>query len=132
MSTLLEFLVDNPIDNLTEEVIVSQRLSKFPFKIKAMNGPEFAEYQKMATKIGKRNKIEFNQQLFNELVILNNTIEPNFKEAEMIKKAGCNTPEQFLYTRLLAGEIAELAKKISALSGFETEFNELVDEAKNS
>ena len=31
MGTLLEFLIDNPVDDVTEEVIVSKRLEKFPF-----------------------------------------------------------------------------------------------------
>lgn len=132
MSKLLEFLIENPVDNLTEDVVVSPRLANFPFKIKGMTGPEFAEYQKMSTKIGKRNKkVDFNSKLFNEMVVLNHTIEPNFRDAESIKKAGCQSPEQFLYKSLLAGEIAELAQKISALSGFDKDFEEEVDEVKN-
>lgn len=131
-SNLLDFLVENPIDNLTAEIIVSERLSKFPFKIKAMSGPEFSEYQKMATKIGRNKKIDFNQRLFNELVVLNHTIEPNFKDAESIKRAGCTSPEHFLYSRLVAGEISELSNQISALSGFNTDLEQIIEEAKNS
>jgi hypothetical protein len=64
--------------------------------------------------------------------VLNHTIEPNFKDADSIKKAGCQSPEQFLYRSLLAGEIAELAQQISALSGFDKDMEETVEEAKNS
>ena len=132
MGALLEFLIDNPVDDVTEEVIVSKRLEKFPFKIKAMTGKEFSEYQKLATVIGKKKKISFDSQKFNEQVVLNHTIEPNFKDADSIKKAGCQSPEQFLYKSLLAGEIAELAQQISALSGFDKDMEETVEEAKNS
>ena len=132
MSNLMQFLIDNPVDNLTAEVIVSPRLAKFPFKIKGMTGPEFSEYQKLSTKIGRHKKIEFDSKVFNELVVLNHTIEPNFRDPESTKKAGCQTPEQFLYKSLLAGEIAELAQQISALSGFDKEFEDEVEEAKNS
>lgn len=132
MSNLMQFLIENPVDNLTEEVIVSPRLAKFPFKIKGMTGPEFAEYQRMSTKIGKKRKVEFDSKTFNELVVLNHTLEPNFRDAESIKKAGCQTPEQFLYKSLLAGEISELAQEISALSGFDKDMDEEVEEAKNS
>ena len=132
MSKLLEFLIENPVDNLTEEIIVSPRLASFPFKIKGMTGPEFSEYQKLSTKIAKGKKIEFDSKRFNELVVLNHTIEPNFKDAESIKKAGCTTPEQFLYKSILAGEIAEIAERISALSGFENDMEELVEEGGNS
>ncbi len=132
MSNLMQFLIDNPVDNLTDEVIVSARLAKFPFKIKGMTGPEFSEYQKLSTKISRHKKVEFDSKVFNELGVLNHTIEPNFRDAESIKKAGCQTPEQFLYKSLLAGEISELSQQISILSGFDKEFEDEVEEAKNS
>lgn len=132
MSQLLQFLIENPVDNLTAEVTVSPRLAKFPFKIKGMTGPDFSEYQNLSTKIGRRQKVEFDSKTFNELVVLNHTVEPNFKDADSIKKAGCQSPEQFLYKSLLAGEIAELAQQISALSGFDKDMEETVEEAKNS
>jgi hypothetical protein len=132
MSNLMQFLIDNPVDNLTAEVVVSPRLAKFPFKIKGMTGPEFSEYQKLSTKIGRHKKVEFDSKIFNELVVLNHTVEPNFRDAESIKKAGCQSPEQFLYKSLLAGEISELAQQISSLSGFDKEFEDEVEEAKNS
>jgi hypothetical protein len=132
MSNLMQFLIDNPVDNLTAEVVVSPRLAKFPFKIKGMTGPEFSEYQKLSTKIGRHKKVEFDSKIFNELVVLNHTVEPNFRDAESIKKAGCQSPEQFLYKSLLAGEISELAQQISSLSGFDKEFEDDVEEAKNS
>jgi len=132
MSNLVNFLIENPVDNLVEEVVVSSRLKQFPFKIKGMTGPEFAEYQKLSTKIGRHKKVEFDSGLFNQLVVLNHTIEPNFRNAEAIKQANCATPEQFLYKSLLAGEIAELSQRISALSGFDKDMEETVEEAKNS
>lgn len=132
MSTLLQFLIENPVDDLTTEVVVSNRLAKFPFKIKAMTGPEFSGYQKLATRFGKHKKVEFDSKLFNEMVVLNHTVEPNFRDAESIKKAGCTTPEQFLYKSLLAGEIAELSQQISNLSGFDRDLEATIDEAKNS
>jgi hypothetical protein len=132
MSNLMQFLIDNPVDNLTDEVIVSARLAKFPFKIKGMTGPEFSEYQKLSTKISRHKKVEFDSKIFNELVVLNHTLEPNFRDAESIKKAGCQTPEQFLYKSLLAGEINELAQQITALSGFDKDIEDTVEEAKNS
>lgn len=131
MSTLTQFLIENPVDNLTAEIVVSGRLAKFPFTIKAMTGPEFSEYQKLATRVGKNKKVEFNTKVFQELVVLNHTVEPNFRDADSIKKAGCATPEQFLYKSLLAGEIAEIAQQVSSLSGFDKDTDETIEEAKN-
>ncbi len=132
MSKLLEFLAETPVDNITEEIVVSARLAQFKFKIRAMTGPEFSEYQKQATRIEGNKKVKFDSKLFNELTVINHTMDPNFRDAEAIKKAGCTTPEQFLYRSLLAGEIAELSQQISKLSGFDKELQEVVEEAKNS
>lgn len=131
MSKLLEFLVQNPVDNITEEIIVSQRLKDYPFKIKAMTGQQFSEYQRIATVLGKKKNVSFNSAKFNEMVVVNHTVEPNFRDAASITEAGCQTPEQFMYKSLLAGEISELANKISILSGFDSDMDELVEEAKN-
>ena len=75
MSMLLDFLVENPVDGITSQVVVSQRLAKFPFTIKAMSGPEFSNYQKRATKYSKSKKVEFDSKLFNEQVVLNHTVD---------------------------------------------------------
>ena len=133
-TTLTEFLAENPVDNITAEVYISERFKKagLAFKIKAMNGQEFNSYQKQATAVGRHKKVNFDSALFNELVVLNHTVEPNFKDANLLAKMNCVTPEQFLYSRLKAGEIAELATQISTLSGFDSDQASLVEEVKNS
>lgn len=139
MSALQEFLNANPVDNLTAEVLISDRFKDkegniLKFKIKAMTNDEFEEIRKKATKIdfkkGKRN-VDFDARKFNEQVVINHTIDPDFKNAESIKKVGCMSPEQYLNKVLLAGEIAELAEQIQILSGFEKDMSDLVEEAKN-
>lgn len=139
MSSLQEFLNNNPVDNLTAEVVVSERFRDkngniLKFKIKAMTNEEFEEIRKAAMRVsfskGKRS-LDFDVRRFNELIVINNTVDPNFKDAESIKKLGCVTPEQYLNKVLLAGEIAELAQQIQKLSGFGKDMDELVEEAKN-
>lgn len=129
---LTEFLIQNPINNITKEVVISERLKKYPFVIKAMTGEDFTNYQKTAIAFGKKRKVSFDSGKFNELIVLNHTVEPNFRDAESIKAAGCITPEQFLYKSLLAGEIQELTANINTFSGFDTEIEEDIEEAKNS
>lgn len=133
---LSEFLAKNPVNNLTEEVYVSNRFvdengNKLPFKIKAISGEAYASYRKEALKITK-NGAEFDTKRFNELIVINHTIDPNFRDAEAVKAAGCITPEQYMYRSLLAGEIDALAAKISELSGFNTTIEEAKEEVKNS
>lgn len=131
--SLSEFLAANPITGLTAEVYISQRFKEagFPFKITAMTGHQFNDYQKQATAVGRHRKMSFDSTLFNELVILNHCVVPNFKDANEIQAAGCTTPEQYLYSRLLAGEINELSNQISILSGFDSDMESMVDDVKN-
>ncbi|MGL4875179.1 MAG: phage tail assembly chaperone [Clostridium sp.] len=136
MTKLMSFLIANPVDNLTDEVIISDRFKDekgevLKFKIKALTADEFDSLQKTCTKIGKKGKVDFNQKRFNENLIINYTLEPNFKDAESIKQAGCVTSEQLLNKVLLAGEVSELTSKISQLSGFDNDMEELQEEAKN-
>lgn len=136
-SALQSFLLENTVENITLEVLVSERFKDkdgklLKFKIRAMTGGEFADYQKECMTIGKKGRVDFNSKKFNEKVIINQCVEPNFKDAELLKKAGCPTPEDFLYKCMLAGEISELANQINTLSGFDQDMEELRAEAKNS
>ena len=136
MSELQDFLNANPIDNLTDEVVVSARFrdkdgKPLKFKIKAMTSREFDDIRRRCTEVKKGRKLEFDAQKFNLEVIIHHTIEPDFKNAESIKKLGCTTPEEYLNKVLLAGEMAELANQIQKLSGFDVDMNDLVEEAKN-
>lgn len=136
MTALTDFLLANPVDTLTEEVVVSKRIKDtegnlLKFKVKPMLNEEYLEYQNQCTVPKKGGKIDFNAKKFNQLVILNHTVEPNFRNAELIEKAGVRTPEQLLNKMLLAGEIQVLSEQIRVISGFEDSLDELVDEVKN-
>jgi len=139
MSTLQDFLNSNPVDNLTAEIAISERFKDskgklLKFKIKAMTNDEFEDIRKKSMRVdfkkGKRS-VDFNAKAFNEHVVVSNTTNPDFKNAESIRSLGCSTPEQYLNKVLLSGEIAELAQQIQKLSGFEQDMSDLVDEAKN-
>lgn len=128
--SLVDFLLENPVDNLTSEIIVSKRLEKFPFTIKAMSGKDQMEYQRQSTIINK-GQPNYNSAKFNELMIIRHTINPDFRNAENMKKAGCTRPEEYLYKVLNAGEISKLVEKITELSGFDQDIDELAGEVKN-
>lgn len=131
MSTLAEFIRENPIDNITETLVLSQRLKDYPFKIKPISSTDFSEYQKASTRIQKGGKTEFNTKIFNQMIVLNHTIEPNFRSVDYMNALGCQTPEQAMSKTLLSGEMATLVEAITSLSGFDKDMDELVDEAKN-
>lgn len=137
MSTLQEFLNANPIDNLTDEVPVSDRLKDkdgnlYKFKIQVMSSEALGQYRKKAMKIDQKKKsVEVDTAKLSKDIVINHTLVPDFKDAESIRKMGCLNPEQYLNKVLLPGEIEELAERIQKLSGFNKDFNELVEEAKN-
>jgi len=130
MASLTDFLIENNVSDLTEEVILPGRLTAFKFKISVMTNKDFEGYSRLCRRLGKQG-VSFDSEKFNMMTILDHTIEPNFRDAETIKKAGCKTPEEFVGRSLLPGEIVELARAIARLSGFSQDMNSLVDEAKN-
>ena len=136
MSALTDFLLANPVNTITKEVVVSKRIKDtegnlMKFKVKPMLNEEYLEYQNQCTIPKKGGKIDFNSRRFNQLIILNHTVEPNFRDANIIQKAEVRTPEQLLNKFLLAGEIQALSEQIRILSGFEDSLDDLVEEVKN-
>jgi len=134
--SLQDFLNANPVDNLTDEVVVSPRFrdaegKPLKFTIRAMTSRDFEDIRKASTVIRKGRKVEFDAQSFNIKTVINHTAVPDFKDAESIQKLGCRTPEEYVQRVLLAGEITTLASEIQKLSGFDVEMEDLVEEAKN-
>lgn len=129
MSDLEQFLALPDVENIIEEVFVSERLGKF--KVKAMTADEHREYQKQCQGRMKKGGIDFDTTKFNLLLVAGQTVSPNFANAEFLKKSGCTTAMEFIKKKLKAGEIAELATQICAISGFETDITEDIEQAKN-
>lgn len=133
MNALQKFLLENPVDDVTTDIVVSERLREFPFKIKAITSGEYNQYQSICIENpNSPKKRKFNTKKFNELIILNHTVEPNFKDADWLKAAECVDSSRLINKTLLAGEVTELAQQILKLSGFDNEdLEEEVEEAKN-
>ena len=126
---LEQFLALPDVDGIEEDVYVSKRLGTF--KVRAMTQDDFKDYQRQAS--GKLNKkgLNFDIAKFNLLMVAGQTLSPDFSNAELLKKANCATPVELISKKLLAGEIAELAKQIQLISGFDNEPEEDIEEAKN-
>ena len=112
MNALQQFLTKNSVDNITEEVVVSERLKDFKFKIKAMTGEQYNSFQQSCIENpNSAKKRRFNTKKFNELLVVNCVLEPNFKDADWQKANGIQdgSAAALMYKTLLAGEINELA-----------------------
>lgn len=129
MDELKKFLDLPDVSDIVEEVYVSERLGKF--KVKAMTANEYGAYQKRAMGKVTKNGTDFDGGKFNLLIAAGQTVYPDFSNAELLKKANCSTATEFISRKLKAGEIAELANKISEISGFDSNINDDVEEAKN-
>lgn len=129
MNDLEKFLALPDVADITEDVFVSERLGKF--KVRAMTADEHGNYQKRAMGKILKGGADFDSGKFNLLVVAGQTVEPDFSNSELLKKANCATATDFIKRKLKAGEIAELSNKICEISGFETDINNDVEEAKN-
>lgn len=132
MNALQQFLTKNSVDNLTEEITLGGRLKDFKFKIKAMTGNQYNDYQTLCIENpNSAKKRRFNTKKFNELIVVNCVIEPNFKDADWMKELGVPDATSAMYKTLLAGEITMLAEAALRLSGFDRDLDEEMEEAKN-
>ena len=132
MNALQQFLTKNSVDNLTEEVTLGGRLKDFKFKIKALTGNQYNDFQALCIENpNSPKKRRFNTKKFNELIVANCVVEPNFKDPEWLKELGVADATSAIYKTLLACEITDLAERALRLSGFDRDFEEEVDEVKN-
>lgn len=129
MGELDDFLSLPDVSEIEAEVEVSKRLGKF--KVKAMSQEEYTGYQNRCRSKIKKGGMDFNLGKFNLLIVIGQTVYPNLKSEDLLRKANCNTAEEFVTKKLLPGEIITLASKIQEISGFDTDINEDVEEAKN-
>ncbi|MCT4542824.1 MAG: hypothetical protein N4A63_04735 [Vallitalea sp.] len=135
MSNLQAFLNENTIDNITEDVLVSNRFKSdtkdlLKFTIRAITDSEMSEIQKICMRTGKKGKVDFDISKFNRLIAIKGTANPNFEDAKSIKSIGCITPEDYIKKVMLPGEIATLSEQIQTLSGY-MDIEDLKEQAKN-
>lgn len=130
--TLEDFLATHTVENLTEDIILNERLKDFKFTIGSMTRDELERYQKLCIIRDKKgNVIRQDSMKFSELVIVNHLLYPNFKSAEFLQKIGVNTPSQGLSKVLKVGEITALSEKIMKFNGFDEDFEDIRTKAKN-
>lgn len=129
MSRLDDFLSLPDVAEVTVDIYVNERLGTF--KVKPLSNKEWSSYRKQCMGKIKKGGTDFDSEKFNTLIIAEQTIEPNFKDAAFLDKAKCNTAREFIERKFLAGEISDIAEKISKESGFDSDINEDIEEGKN-
>ena len=135
MSALSAFL-HPAVTREEKEVIISKRFlgedgKPVPFKIRSLTQEENAAIIKAATRQKKvdgqwQDSIDANE--LSARTVVEATIFPDFRSAELCEKYGTTDPVQVPGKMLLAGEFARLIDAVSKLSGFDKSLDE---EAKN-
>lgn len=129
MNELEQFLSLPDIDSLTKEIVVSERIGKVT--IKAMNTDEYKDCMNKCKSKTTKKGTDFDIAKFNLLVTTSQTVKPDFNNAEFLHKTNCASGTEFVRKKLLVGEIATIANEVLKLSGFDSDINEDVEEAKN-
>lgn len=132
MSKLLDFLIENPVDGITETFTLTDRIP-FKFTIRPFTSDEIDEIRKKCKmKINPKTKdVDIDMKKLKELVCVECTLDPVFNDAEACKKAGCTNGRELLKKVLAGGEIDTLYERIGLLSGYGRDINEEVEKAKN-
>lgn len=131
-TNLADFLCSNEITGSTEKIILCERLEKFEFEIGQMTNTDYDKYLRQCVIKSKNGKVlHQNIGLFNELVVLNHCLYPEFTALAFISKAGALTPAEALHKVLKLGEIEKLSECILKFNGFDRDFEALHKEAKN-
>lgn len=115
-----EFFKGRDITNLTKEIKL--KTIPTPIIIRAVTKDEFTEY----TKIAKGDP-----QKLMELLVINNTVEPNFKSATLLEAFKVTNPKDLINKVLISGEFFAIAEEIGKLSEFDLDINKKVEQAKN-
>lgn len=135
MSKLSAFL--HPVTTQEEkEVVISKRFldekgNPVPFKIRALTQEENDKITKQATRRTKESgqSVErLDNADYARRIILEATVEPDFRAKEMCDRYGVLDPLQVPGKMLLSGEYRKLMDAILELSGFG---DPLEDEVKN-
>ena len=133
VDVLLNTDVNEVLAEKTEEYEV-ERLSKvlgekFVLILKSIPAKRYSEIQTTAINIKGKSKDLYKMQM----LTLNEGIkEPNLADTNLLKKFNATTPFDMYEKLFLAGEITDIANKISALSGYsEEEKQKNIEEIKN-
>lgn len=140
--SLTAFLAENAEKIANVKCVVSERFKDaegkpVPWEIKAITSAEDEGLRKACTKRvqapGKKYQYqrETDYDMYLGKLAAACTVFPNLKDAELQNSYHVMGEEELLKKMLTAGEYAEYLVKVQKVCGFDQDFEDLVDEAKN-
>ncbi len=134
MSDFKDFMLGNAVAN---DEVFEFKISRFksPFKLKAITAEEEEECRRDATSRVKVKKNRYNNELdtikYQNLLTIKTVIYPDLNNAELQNSYGVMGAENLLTKMLLSGELLALHSKVNEVNGFNSDDEDLVEEAKN-
>lgn len=131
MSKFKAFLQESPVGK-TKEVFISDRfkddLGKTAlFVVKMISQEENEKYVRLNTK-----KRKFDQAAYTRKMVVECTVEPNFKDSEVCEYYGVIDPLDVPAKMLTIGEYADLQEAILEINDIGNQDERQLEEAKNS
>ena len=142
MGNLSCFLAQNAVKIENSKLVVSKRFLEkgkpVEWEIRAITTEEEEALRKSCTKKvpvpGKRGQYtqETDFDLYLGKIAVACTVFPNLNDKELQDSYGVLSADALLKKRITPGEYTEFQAKVQELNGFDTDFNDTVEEAKNS
>lgn len=129
MSKLDDFLCLSDVTEIRKEISVNVNGQQLELVIRPLTEEEHTTFQRRSQNVTK-NKVSFDSGKYNNLVLENCIVEPNFSEESFLKKVKCISGIEFLNKKFPAGVLSEIAQQIQELSGFES-YEMEIENAKN-
>ena len=142
MSNLSAFLVQNVEKTENIKYVVSKRFldedqKTIEWEVRCVTSSEDEELRRNCTKRvrvpGKKNQFtnETDCNLYLGKLAAACTVYPNLNNAELQSNYGVMGADSLLKAMLLPGEYANYLTKVQEVNGFDIDFDEMVEEAKN-
>lgn len=136
---LSAFLAQNALKAENEKHVISERFvddegRSIPWEIRALSESENQMIRKSATKVAVRKGFkvpETDYELYLSRMTAESVVFPNLKNAELQESYGVLGAEELLKKMLTAGEYANLLEIVQKVNGFNSDAEDLVEEAKN-
>lgn len=137
---LSAFLAENVEQVENEFYVASKRIkdengNPIPWEIRCIPSAEVEALREscMRRVPGKKNRMQREVDTAKFLVkfAVACTVFPNLNDAQLQDSYHVMSAEELLQTMLTPGEYTDYTQKVSAICGYEEEFSEVVEEAKN-
>lgn len=121
---LADFLLNRNTAQTTK-VTLTGELAEYEFEIRALNNDEWENCRSQCMSFNKNGSVSLNNAKLNAMIVVTGCINPNFRSAELLAKAGITLPIDFVNKVLKPGEVEKLANQILQYSGFGDNLGEI-------